>query len=75
MAADVRAGLRDAALLPVGDWEVSLVGGVSRTWGGVDGAFARGELGWHPVSPLTVYGFGQVDVVGVSAGAGARVTW
>jgi len=61
--------------LPTGQVEVSLLAGVSRTWDGLTGAFVRGELGWHPVVPLTVFAYSQADLVGLQAGAGARLTW
>lgn len=54
---------------------MSLLAGVSRTWDGLTGAFVRGELGWHPVVPLTVFAYSQADLVGLQAGAGARLTW
>jgi hypothetical protein len=40
------------------------------------GAYARGEVGLHPLDPLSLFAFAQVDTTkGASAGLGAKLTF
>ena len=40
------------------------------------GAFARGELGWHPSAGSSLFAFGEVSTeLGGMAGLGARWRW
>jgi hypothetical protein len=73
--AETRAGLDRAELLGVGRGYLEASAGVDRPWGGQAEAFARLEAGAHPFGPLSLFAFGQVDLHGSSAGAGARVTF
>jgi hypothetical protein len=56
---------------PVRSGYLELQGGATQQ----DGAFGRLEAGYHPADPLGLFGFGQLDRGGWSAGAGARWTW
>lgn len=71
-------GLARVALLPVGGGYFSATAGVVSS-PDVAGAFGRIEGGWHPLQPLTLFGYGQATALptGVSseAGVGARVGW
>ncbi len=47
----------------------------AKAWGGPLAATARIEAGYRPAEHLELFGFAQADLVGVSGGAGARVTF
>jgi hypothetical protein len=42
-------------------------------WSSLAGVYARGEIGWHPSPPVSLYGFGQWTPRETMAGAGIRV--
>lgn len=69
------AGLDSAEHLGVGRGYLEASAGVDRPWNGPLEAFARLEAGAHPLTNLSLFAFGQADLVGLSAGAGARVTF
>ena len=43
--------------------------------GNVTGPWARVEAGWHPLGPLSLYGYGQVSRSGWEAGGGLGYTF
>lgn len=71
--AAVAEGLdRVAADVPTGTGYVDLRAGYEQA----TGAYARGEVGMHPIAPLSLFGFAQADTAsGVSAGLGAKLTF
>lgn len=71
----MRAGLDRAELLGVGHGYAEATAGLVRPWDGQLSAFARIEAGAHSLAGLDLFAFGRADLVGVQAGAGARVTW
>ncbi len=69
------SGLTRASLLPVGTGFLDVTAGVVRPWsGGMDG-YVRAEIGIRPLDNVDLFGFAQAGLVGVAAGAGARVTF
>lgn len=62
-------------LLPVGRGYVDVMAGVDLRLGSTVG-FARIEAGFHPLQPLTLFGFAETHFRGdLAAGVGARVAW
>jgi hypothetical protein len=71
-AAEVRSGLASVARdTPVRTGWVDALG----TWTEQDGWAGRLEAGAKLWEPFSVYGYGQLDRFGPSAGVGARLTW
>lgn len=67
----VGEGLSRALLVPVGSRWAELQAG----WEKAAGTYVRGEVGWHPRPPVSVYGFGQVAKRQTMAGVGLRVAF
>ncbi len=59
----------------VGTGFAELTAGVNNSWDHGFNAFVRGEVGWHPAQNVDLFGFGQADMGGASAGVGARITF
>lgn len=79
MREEVRAGLDGAAKLGEGHGYAELTAGAKGLWEGPSVAFVRGEVGWKPSKPVTLFGYGEAtlggQLPGWQAGLGIRATW
>lgn len=73
MRAAVLSGLDKVGMLAPGRGFAEITAGVAKPWQGELDAYVRAELGFRPRDWLDLFGFGQADLRGVQAGAGARL--
>lgn len=74
--AAVDEGLLKAQALPVGQAYAQVTAGASAAWGVMPDPFLRGELGWHPLTNVDAFAYGQANLVeGWAAGLGVRYTF
>ncbi|MFZ5440444.1 MAG: hypothetical protein ACOZQL_10570 [Myxococcota bacterium] len=76
LKSELRDGLKRMEALPVGGGYVDVLAGVDLLAGSTPAAFARIEVGAHPVKPLALFGFAETHFRGdLAAGVGARLSW
>lgn len=73
MRAEVLAGLSRVATLVPASGFVDVLAGVSHPWNGGTSMFLRAEGGWRPTANTALFGFTEVDSLGLMAGVGAKV--
>lgn len=73
------AGLKRVDALVPGQGFAELTAGARGDFAGGLVGFARGELGYKPLTNLSLFAFGEATVGGMTpgwmAGVGGRVTW